>query len=435
MKNGNMILSFLKNSKNIRLLAIAIFISNIGSGMQLIAVSKLLYDKTNSATSIGIVIILQYVVMFLVQFISGTVVDRNDQKKILVISDFTKGLLIIGAGTIFLISPDTSLVYLFIILIIVNFVVPFFSNAQFTLTPELVKDKDELLQANSIITTLFQAGQLLGSAIVASIIFFMSPAAALIIAGSLFFVSSLYFKLIQYSKQVKEYKEQQKSAGVNFFEDWKNLFKEIGKEKSVLAHLLISSGDYMAVNIFNLMLIPVVAVHYNDNSFYISLFDSGFAVGSMIIVAYIASFSKKLGTNNSAVVGLFLQSIILVVLSINVHVIFAFLLIVVYGSANSFSITIFNTNLQKRSTSEFMGRINSVKNFFVSILTITLIPLLSKMFDISIEYGLLASGLVLFTYSLISFLVGRNFVFGKDYLSKGIQIEEIKKKSSIGRVL
>ncbi|MGQ8874220.1 MFS transporter [Paenibacillus sp. TSA_86.1] len=428
MKNGKMLLSFLKNARNIRLLALAIFISNIGSGMQLIAVSKLLYDRTNSATSIGIVIILQYVVMFIVQFISGTVVDRSNQKSILVISDFTKGLLIVGAGALFFFSPDTSLGYLFVILVIVNIVVPFFSNAQFTLTPELVKDKDELLQANSILTTLFQAGQLIGSAIVASIIFFMSPAAALIIAGSLFFLSALNFKLIEFNKKVKEQKGEHKSIGAHFFGDWKVLFKEIGKEKSVLAHLLISSGDYMAVNIFNLMLIPVVAVHYNDNSFYISLFDSGFAIGSMIIVAYIASFSKKLGTNNSAVVGLLLQSAILIILSINVHVIFAFLLMVVYGSANSFSITIFNTNLQKRSTAEFMGRINSVKNFIVSLLTITLIPVLSHMFDISIEYGLMASGIVLFTYSLVSFLVGRNFAFGQDYLSKGIQIEEINKK-------
>ncbi|GAB6989652.1 MFS transporter [Paenibacillus pini] len=427
MKNGKMLWSFLKNARNIRLLALAIFISNIGSGMQLIAVSKLLYDKTNSATSIGIVIILQYVVMFLVQFISGSVVDRSDQKKILVISDFTKGLLIVGAGTIFLVNSDTSLSYLFIILVLVNFVVPFFSNAQFTLTPELVKDQEELLQANSIITTLFQAGQLIGSAVVASIIFFMSPAAALIISGSMYFISSFYFGLIKYSKKKKERMEQ-KSIGVGFFEDWKRLFKKIGKEKSLLAHLLVSSGDYMAVNIFNLMLIPLVAYHYNDNSFYISLFDSGFAIGSMIIVAYIANFSKKLGMNNSAVIGLLLQSLILIIISLNINVIFAFLLIIVYGSANSFSITIFNTNLQKRSTSEFMGRINSVKNFIVSLLTITLIPVLSRVFDISIEYGLLASGLVLFSYSLISFLLGRRFVYGKDYLSKEITIEKIENK-------
>ncbi|GAF10736.1 hypothetical protein JCM16418_4956 [Paenibacillus pini JCM 16418] len=184
----------------------------------------------------------------------------------------------------------------------------------------------------------------------------------------------------------------------------------------------------MAVNIFNLMLIPLVAYHYNDNSFYISLFDSGFAIGSMIIVAYIANFSKKLGMNNSAVIGLLLQSLILIIISLNINVIFAFLLIIVYGSANSFSITIFNTNLQKRSTSEFMGRINSVKNFIVSLLTITLIPVLSRVFDISIEYGLLASGLVLFSYSLISFLLGRRFVYGKDYLSKEITIEKIENK-------
>ncbi|GAF10737.1 MFS transporter [Paenibacillus pini] len=230
MKNGKMLWSFLKNARNIRLLALAIFISNIGSGMQLIAVSKLLYDKTNSATSIGIVIILQYVVMFLVQFISGSVVDRSDQKKILVISDFTKGLLIVGAGTIFLVNSDTSLSYLFIILVLVNFVVPFFSNAQFTLTPELVKDQEELLQANSIITTLFQAGQLIGSAVVASIIFFMSPAAALIISGSMYFISSFYFGLIKYSKKKKERMEQ-KSIGVGFLKTGSDYSRKSAKKK------------------------------------------------------------------------------------------------------------------------------------------------------------------------------------------------------------
>ncbi|MBO0468534.1 MFS transporter [Enterococcus plantarum] len=428
MKNQESIFEFFKNSKKIKFMALAIFLSNIGSGMQLIAVSRLLYDRTNSATSIGVVLILQYVVMFLVQFISGTIVDKKNQRNILILCDLIKGLLIVGVGILFFRSSNASLFFLYLILVLFNFVAPFFSNAQFTLIPKLVQGEDELLQANSIITTLFQAGQLIGSASVASIIYFLSPSTALIISGSMFLLSSFCFNLIKYKKEIEE-NTKVSTSKFSFFEDWKYVIKEISREKSLLAHLLISSGDYMAVNIFNLMLIPLVAIFYNNNSLFISLFDSGFAIGAMIVVTFVTYLSKRVGTNNSAVIGLFAQSLILILLTSKLNVFLTFILMILYGSANSFSITIFNTNLQKRTTTDFMGRINSVKNFIVSLLTISLVPFLSKAFDVSVEQGLITSGVVLFVYSLVSFLFGRNFLFGKNYLKKAIQVKNLEDES------
>lgn len=407
----------------VKLISIATLITNIGNGMNLLAVSKLVYDKTHSAMTFGGVIILQYIVMFLVQFLSGSIVDRNNPKKISITCDICRGILILSSGILCLFT-NIGVIYLFISLALVNFINPFFSNANFILLPEIIKDKETLLRANSLVATLFQAGQLIGSACAAPIIYFFSPSVALIVDGLTFFVSALIFSFVKI-EGIKREKNTGKNTVKNFFNDWKYIGINIKEEKSIMAHLLISSGDYIAVNFFNVMLVPMVILFYKNNSFCISLFDGGFAIGAMIVISFIVGISKKMGTNNSAVIGLLLEAMILMLLSLKVNIIFAFMLMILYGSANAFSLTIYNTNLQQRCTGQIKGRINSVKNFIVSCLTIILIPIITKLYDVSIQYGLLASSGILLIYALSSFLLGRKFAFGDDYLSKTINIKEV----------
>ncbi|SFU37391.1 MFS-type transporter involved in bile tolerance, Atg22 family [Clostridium sp. DSM 8431] len=426
MKLNKNYLEEIKNfPKPVKLIALATLISNIGNGMNLIAVSKLAYDKTNSAMAFGGVLVVQYIVMFLVQFISGAVVDRNNPKNVIVISDIARGTLILTSGLMCLFS-SYGVYYLVVALVFVYVINPFFATANFCILPEVVKYKELLLKSNGIITTLFQTGQLCGSASVAVIIYFFSPAVALVIDGITFFISAFIFSHVA----LKELQEPLKTKGAvkavikDFFADWKDICKCLKEEKSLFGHLFASTGDYLAVNFFNVMLVPMVTAFYDNNSFNISLFDCGFAIGSMIVVLFITSLSKKIGVNNSAVIGILIQGIVLVVISLKINLILAFLLLVLYGMANSFSITIFSTNLQKRCMGRIKGRVNSVKNFFVSCLTIVLVPLVSKMYDVSIVCGLLTSSAILVTYGLISFVMGRKFVFGEEYLTKTIAIDK-----------
>lgn len=413
--------------KPVKLIALATLISNIGNGMHLIAVSKLAYDKTNSAMAFGGVLIVQYIVMFLVQFISGAVVDRNNPKKVIVISDIARGFLILTSGLMCLFS-NYGVYYLVISLVFVYIINPFFGTANFCILPEIIQDKDLLLKSNGVIATLFQTGQLCGSATVAVIIYYFNPAVALVIDGLTFFASAFIFSCVSLNKFEELPKKYGAVASVvkEFLIDWKDIYKCLKKEKSMLGHLFASTGDYLAVNFFNVLLVPMVIAFYDNNSFNISLFDCGFAIGSMVAVLIITVVSKKLGVNNSAVVGVLVQGLILVVVSFRINLIATFLLMILYGISNSFSITIFSTNLQKRCIGRIKGRINSIKNFLVSCLTIVLVLLVSKMSDVSIAYGLLTASAILITYALISFVMGRKFVFGKDYLTKTVAIDETK---------
>ena len=82
-----------KLSRNLILLLVAVFISNVGNGIQVIAINKWIYDKTNSAALIGGVVILDYIISFLVQFITGTIIDRSNSKKIYLLCDLLRAVI------------------------------------------------------------------------------------------------------------------------------------------------------------------------------------------------------------------------------------------------------------------------------------------------------------------------------------------------------
>lgn len=408
----------------VKLLMSATLVTNIGNGMFTIAVSKLVYDKTNSAMAFGGVMILQYIVMFLVQFLSGSVVDRNNPKYVSVICDLISGFLVLSSGLMVL-SSDIGLIYLFIAVALLNVVNPFFSSANFALLPAIIKDKSQLLEINSIITTLFQAGQLLGCALVAPVIYFFNPQTALIIDGITFFFSALFVSFVKITSfDVK--KDNNKNLAMNLINDWKEISRAMKKEKSFAAHIFMSSGDYLAINFFNLMLVPMVTHWYKNNSFYISLYDGGFAVGAMLFVTFVVLLSKKIGTNNSAFAGLLVQSVLFALLILSRNPLITFFIMLTFGASNSFSVAIFTSNLQKRCIGPIKGRVSSIKSLVISCFSIILIPVISRLHDISITYGLAASCGIILLYSIVSFIMGRRFAFGSDYLMKTIKIDTNK---------
>jgi MFS family permease len=407
--------------REVKLIMLATLITNIGNGMYTIAVSKLVYDKTQSAMAFGGVLILQYIVMFSLQFLSGSIVDRNNPKTVSIICDLISGFLVLSSGLMVLFT-DIGLIFLFIVVVLLNVVSPFFSSANFALLPTIVKDKSQLLQINSMVTTLFQAGQLLGCALVAPIIYFFNPSTALIVDGITFFLSAVFVSLARII-HVEVKKDTNKNVAMNLINDWKEIARAMKRDRSFTAHLFMASGDYLSINFFNLMLVPMVTLWYKNNSFYISLYDGGFAIGAMSLVVFVISLSKKIGINNSAFIGLLVQAILFALLILSRNPLITLLIMLAFGAFNAFSVSIFNSNLQQRCNGPIKGRVSSIKNFIISCFSIILIPFISRLHDISIIYGLAASGGIILAYSLISYILGRKFVFGNDYLMKTVRTD------------
>lgn len=399
---------------NVNILLFAVLASNIGNAIQTIAMSKWLYDKTGSALAFGGIILLDYLVSFLIQFISGAVIDRSNPKKAHIVCDLARGIIIILLG-ICLKYTSIAMIAISVSASIISLINSVYRSCYFKLIPMLVQDTSKLLRINGIYSTVIQAGLLVGTAIVAPVLALWGASTAIIINGITFLLSAIVVGFVKL-----EYKMEKNlsSRKVNqFFNDWNYIFKYLCKDKSLIWHILLSTGDIMVVNFFNILLVPVVTRWYHNNAYSISLFDGCFTIGAIVVGMLISKISNKLGLRLSSWLGLTIQGLLFFLLCMNQFIVISAVIIFFIGFTNGYSGLIYQTALQKRISHDMKGRIASFKNLVISVTSLILIPIVSKFLDISITYGLLCSTVIILIYGCLSFAINKLKVFGDNYLT------------------
>jgi DHA3 family macrolide efflux protein-like MFS transporter len=120
-------------------------ISTMGSALTSLAASILVYRLTNSAMSVGLMLMATAAPTVLVGLFAGVFVDRFDRKKIMIAADLIRAVLV------FLIPAlvPHSIVWLYVIVMISSAVGQFYDPAHESVLPEVAAD-EELAAANSL---------------------------------------------------------------------------------------------------------------------------------------------------------------------------------------------------------------------------------------------------------------------------------------------
>jgi MFS transporter, DHA3 family, macrolide efflux protein len=126
------------------LLWIGQFVSTIGNALTSLAAGILVYRLTNSAMSVGLMLMVTALPTIFVGLIAGVFVDRYDRKRIMVISEAIRAVLI---GLIPLLV-GYNIAWLYVIVLIASAINPFFDSAHESVLPEIASD-EELAAANS----------------------------------------------------------------------------------------------------------------------------------------------------------------------------------------------------------------------------------------------------------------------------------------------
>jgi MFS family permease len=71
-------------------------ISQLGDWFNAVAVYALLLDLTGSATAVAWMMITQYLPVAIVGPMAGVVVDRVDRRRVMIVADIVRGVLIVG---------------------------------------------------------------------------------------------------------------------------------------------------------------------------------------------------------------------------------------------------------------------------------------------------------------------------------------------------
>jgi MFS family permease len=150
---------------NFRIWAAGAFVSNIGTWMQRTAQDWLvlaeLTDK--NATSVGIVMALQFGPQVLMLPLSGFVADHFDRRRVLLVTQACMGLLALGLGLLTL-SGHVVLWHVYVFAFLLGCVTAFDAPTRQTFVSDLVVES-ELSNAVALNSTSFNAARLIGPAV------------------------------------------------------------------------------------------------------------------------------------------------------------------------------------------------------------------------------------------------------------------------------
>jgi MFS transporter, DHA3 family, macrolide efflux protein len=120
-------------------------VSTVGSSLTSLAASILVYRLTNSALSVGLMLMATAAPSIFLGLIAGVFVDRFDRKRIMIAADLIRAALVFSIP--FLAPLD--ILWLYIIVLLSSAIGQFFDPAQASVLPEVASD-EELAAANSL---------------------------------------------------------------------------------------------------------------------------------------------------------------------------------------------------------------------------------------------------------------------------------------------
>ncbi len=132
--------------RNFSLIWTGQLVSTIGSALTSLAASILVYRQTDgSALSVGLMLMATAAPSLLVGLVAGVFVDRFDRRRIMIIADLLRAVLVFLVPVL----VPYSIVWLYVIVMLASAVGQFFDPAYESVLPETAPD-EELAAANSL---------------------------------------------------------------------------------------------------------------------------------------------------------------------------------------------------------------------------------------------------------------------------------------------
>jgi CRP-like cAMP-binding protein/predicted MFS family arabinose efflux permease len=329
-------------------------VSTIGDSLMSLAASIFIFRETGSALSVGLMLVATSAPSLLVGLVAGVYVDRMDRKRIMIVANLLQGVLVVLIP--FLITVHIA--WLYIIVALISAIGQFFTPAQESVLPEVATD-EELAAANSFMAISSFGSTAIGFAASGLIASQLDIAWAFYIDGFTFLLSALFIFFVRITPlEVKE--------KTNFSVIIRNL-KAGGRflfENSVLRSLfIIAFPVYLSLGLWNSLLLPfaIRALDATELEFGIQegLTSIGFVIGSLLMAQIADRWREGQWISSSYIV----MGAIGIVYSQVVSIPFAIVLVTISGFMNAPSAIARKLAVQRNTTREVRGRINST--FFV----------------------------------------------------------------------
>lgn len=183
-----------KGNRNYRSLWFGEIVSLFGDWFNLIASAALISSLTGSGMAVGGLFVVRMLAPFLVSPIAGVVADRFNLKRILIVADISRAVIVLG----FLVVRSADQVWLLYVLTLFQLAVSgFFYPTRNSLLPEIVSRR-ELGSANALSSATWSVMLALGAALGGIVAGSWGIYPAFVIDSLTFLISALFIYQIAY---------------------------------------------------------------------------------------------------------------------------------------------------------------------------------------------------------------------------------------------
>lgn len=379
-----------------KLILLASLVTNIGAGIQSLALGKLLYANTGSIAAFGSIIILEYFTNFTTNLLAGPLVDRLRARRLALIVDFIRGSLICAISIV--LAIQYSIYWVALITIAVQVGRPFYKSALFRLQLEAIPS-DQLARFNGFSSSSFQAGQLIGIALAGVLLEYYAASVALFVNGLSFALAGFIIRFVSI-----KHSESKPSDPVNdltvdsyhrrMFGDWADVARYLLGNRLVIALIMISSLDSVMASMANIYLVPLVEIQHGGSGFWLALCDGLFAVGALLSGFLVTRVTDQIGYISAALLGFVFQSIAFLLLASSEQLLVMPSAMFVLGFFNTISWTSAMTLLQLNIDKNYRGRIALVRYMSGALFGAIAIGIITTVQMTSLNLAIYASAII-----------------------------------------
>jgi MFS family permease len=374
-------MGFLLN-RNLAILLGGQFVSQIGDKFYILALAYWVLETTQSSAKMGILLFYSFFPAILLGIFAGAYIDKYDRKKIIVLADLIRGVVVFGVLIVY-VQGALTLPIIIAAQVLLSICAAFYDPAIPAVIPQIV-EKDQLVKANSL-TQFVQgfstiAGPTLGGIAIATVgytFIFVFNALSYIISGALECFIAIPKKEIEKSTKPS-----------SIFKDLGEGFRFVAGKKPLLIILSIVGVIHFFVGSIEVV-VPVLASHLTGaGPTNLGFLKTSIGVGTVLLAIIVAATgylnNKEEKFLFGAVSFIGVNYVLVSMLKFfNINTVYAYTaFFCLIGASIVVAATCFRTILQKFIANDMAGRVFGVAGVIGNLS----IPLAMLVYGFVMEY-------------------------------------------------
>jgi len=241
--------ALLTGNRNYRLLWIGQIVSQLGDWFNSVAIYALLLELTGSATSVALMIIVQFLPMAVIGPVAGVVVDRVNRRRLMIGADVLRGMLILA---LLVVQRADQIWIVYLVMGATVSLTAFFEPARTAVIPN-VTSRAQLLTANALSSATWSAMLAIGAGVGGVVTALFGRNVAFLVNAISFFASAVVIARTAFNADPPESKRPAGWASITGIGDLIEGIRYIRSDRHVAALMLVKAGWGIAGGVLLLM--------------------------------------------------------------------------------------------------------------------------------------------------------------------------------------